>query len=75
MRLIRALLIGVPATTLMTVPALAQTSGDRWHMMGAWGWGGMIFGPILMIVFIAVVVVVQDGDPYQQLLPRHVAAL
>lgn len=58
MQLRNALLIAVPATVLMTVPAMAQANGDRWHMMGAWGWGGMIFGPIMMIVFIAVVVVV-----------------
>jgi putative membrane protein len=58
MRLINALLIAVPATALMTVPAVSQTSGDHRHMMGAWGWGGMIFGPIMMIVFLAVVVVV-----------------
>ncbi len=57
MRLINALVIAVPATALMTVPAVAQTYGDH-PPMGAWGWGGMIFGPIMMIVFIAVVVVV-----------------
>jgi putative membrane protein len=57
MRLRNALLIAVPATALMTVPALAQTYGDHPHM-GAWGWGGTIFGPIMMIVFIAVAVVV-----------------
>ncbi len=55
MRPINALLISVPATALMTVPAVAQTYGDHPHM-GAWGWGGMIFGPIMMIVFIAVIV-------------------
>ncbi len=55
MRLRNALLIAVPATALMTVPAIAQTYGDHPHM-GAWGWGGMIFGPIMMIVFIAVIV-------------------
>ena len=55
MRLINALLIAVPSTALMTVPAVAQTYGDHPHM-GAWGWGGMIFGPIMMIVFIALVV-------------------
>ena len=57
MRLINALLIAVPATALMTVPAVAQTYGDHPHM-GAWGWGGMILGPIMMIVFIAVAAVV-----------------
>ncbi len=64
MRLKNALLIAVPATALMTVPAIAQTYEYRpsmWDMMGNmgdWGWGGMIFGPIMMIVFIAVAVVV-----------------
>ncbi len=55
MRSINALLTSVPATALMTVPAVAQTYGDHPHM-GAWGWGGMILGPIMMIVFIAVIV-------------------
>ena len=55
MRLINALLIAVPATASITVPAVAQTYGDHPHM-GAWGWGGMILGPIMMIVFIALVV-------------------
>jgi putative membrane protein len=57
MRLRNALLIAVPATALMTVPAVAQTYGDHPHM-GAWGWGGMILGLIMMIVFIAVAVAV-----------------
>ncbi len=57
MRLKNALLIAVPATALMTMPVVAQTYGDHPHM-GAWGWGGMILGPIMMIVFIAVAVVV-----------------
>ncbi len=57
MRLINALVIAVPATALMTVPSLAQTYGDRPHI-GGWGWGGMIYGSITVIVFIAVVVVV-----------------
>jgi putative membrane protein len=57
MKLTKALLIAVPATELLTVGAAAQPYGDHPHM-GAWGWGGMMFGPIMMIVFIAVVVVV-----------------
>ncbi len=57
MRLKNTLLIAIPATILMTMPAVAQTFGDHPHM-GAWGWGGMILGPIMMIVFIAVAVVV-----------------
>ncbi len=55
MRLRNALLIAVPATVLTTVSAAAQTYGDHPHR-GAWGWGGMIFGPIMMIVFIALIV-------------------
>ncbi len=39
----------------MTVPAVAQSYGDHPHM-GGWGWGGMIFGPIMMIVFLALIV-------------------
>ena len=54
---INALLMALPATALVTAPALAQTYGDQWHM-GGWGWGGMILGPIMMIVFIAVAVAV-----------------
>ncbi len=56
MRLINALVIAVLATGLMTVPSVAQPYGDHPHM-GAWGWGGTIFGPIMDVVFIAVVVV------------------
>ncbi len=55
MQLRNAPLIAVPATVLTTVSAAAQTYGDHPHM-GAWGWGGMIIGPIMMIVFIAVIV-------------------
>ncbi len=64
MRLKNALLVAVPAIALMTMPAVAQPYGDHpnmWDMMGNvgnWGWGGMIFGPIMMIVCIAVAVVV-----------------
>ena len=29
--------------------------GPGWH--GGWGWGGMIFGPIVMILFVAAIVV------------------
>jgi putative membrane protein len=51
MQLRNAPLIAVPATVLTTVSAAAQTYGDHPHM-GAWG----IIGPIMMIVFIAVIV-------------------
>ena len=55
MRLRNTLLIAAPATILTTVSAAAQTYADHPHM-GSWGWGGMIFGPIMMIVFIALIV-------------------
>ncbi len=38
--------------TLWAAPSLAQAYGDRdiwWHP--AWGWGHMIFGSLMMIVF------------------------
>ncbi len=57
MWLINALLIAVPTTALVTVSAVAQTYDDHPHM-GTWGWGGMMLGPIMMIIFIAVAVVV-----------------
>ena len=57
MGLNKALLIALPATALMTVPAVAQTYGNHPYM-GSWGWGMMILGPIMMIVFIAVAVAV-----------------
>jgi putative membrane protein len=55
MRLRDVLLIAVPATVLTTVSATAQTYGDHPHM-GAWGWGGTIIGPIITILFIALIV-------------------
>lgn len=48
-----------PAVVIASVAAHAQTSPDHpyyWH--DGWGWGHMILGPLMMIVFIAVVVVV-----------------
>jgi putative membrane protein len=53
MRLRNTTLIAIPATILTTVSAAAQSYGDHPHMGG---WGGMIFGPIMMIVFIALIV-------------------
>jgi putative membrane protein len=53
MRLRNTLMMAVPATILTTVSATAQTYGDHPHMGG---WGGMILGPIMMIVFIALIV-------------------
>lgn len=52
--------VGITATFLPGV-ALAQTTSGPDHfgwgpqMMG-WGWGGMIFGPIFMILLLALVI-------------------
>jgi len=51
-RLTKALM-ALPAA-LVSVPALAQTSADRpdsWHYGWDWGWGHMIFGSVMMILF------------------------
>ncbi len=48
-----------PVVVFASVAAHAQTPPDRpyyWH--DGWGWGHMIFGPLMMIAFIAVVIVV-----------------
>jgi len=45
-------LAGLAAAT----PALAQGYGETPHMWGwSWGWGGMIFGPLMMILFVVVI--------------------
>src|SRR5690348_16155173 len=41
-------------------PSIAQTSADgdsMWHMGWGWGWGGMVFGPLMMVLFLAGIVV------------------
>lgn len=48
------LFIAAPAIVASTA-ATAQNYGDHPHMWG-WGWGGAILGPIMMIVFIALIV-------------------
>lgn len=45
------LALALPAA-LISIPAFAQTQADRpdyWHY--GWGWGHMIFGSVMMIVF------------------------
>ena len=40
--------------TLASLPAAAQITGDRpdyWHDGWDWGWGHMIFGSLMMIIF------------------------
>lgn len=47
---------------LATAAAVAQEGGlepryyDHPHMWGNWGWGGMIFGPIMGIVYVGLIV-------------------
>ena len=39
---------------LTSVPALAQAPADRpdyWHHGGDWGWGHLLFGSMMMILF------------------------
>ncbi len=46
-------LMALPAA-LASVPALAQTTADRpdyWHYGWDWGWGHMMFGGFMMILF------------------------
>ena len=54
-----AILVAVPAYVATMATAGAQPSGSYTqhpHMWGDWGWGGMILGPIMMILFIAAAV-------------------
>ena len=40
--------------TLASLPAAAQTTGDRpeyWHYGWDWGWGHMLFGSVMMVLF------------------------
>jgi putative membrane protein len=58
----RALVAAVTSIVALSAAAsaLAETAPDRnamWHMGWGWGWGGMIFGPLVMLVFLAGVVV------------------
>jgi putative membrane protein len=48
------------AAMATSVPACAQTSSGPYeygpHMMWAWGWPGMIFGPLFMILALVIVI-------------------
>jgi putative membrane protein len=57
----KAILVAVPAYIATMATVGAQPSGSYTHdphMWGGWGWGGMILGPIMMILFIAAAVAV-----------------
>jgi len=50
---LKATLSALPAS-LVSLPVLAQPSDDRqdyWHHGWDWGWGHMIFGSLMMILF------------------------
>ena len=53
---------GGAAVTLVPVRAWAETPVEPYgygpHMMWGWGWYGMIFGPLFMILVLAAVIVV-----------------
>lgn len=45
---------------IATLPAHAQVATERpdyWHYGGGWGWGHMIFGSVMMLLFWGVVIV------------------
>ncbi len=57
----QAIVLAVASYAATVATATAQPArpyADHPHMWGDWGWGGMILGPIMMIVFIAAAVAV-----------------
>jgi len=57
-RLMNALL-ALPIA-IAALPAYAQAAGERpgyWHYGGDWGWGHMIFGSVMMLLFWGVIIV------------------
>jgi len=61
--LLLALIAGLSVFTTLALPAMAQAGNHgsyQGHGMfhGGWGWSGMIFGPVLMIVIVVLIVVV-----------------
>jgi putative membrane protein len=57
-RLITALL--ALSIALAALPAHAQAAAERpdyWHYGGNWGWGHMIFGSVMMLLFWGVIIV------------------
>ncbi len=50
--------LAVAAAVLTPAAVQAQTYGNHAHYWdGGWGWGHMIFGPLVMIVLVAVIIV------------------
>lgn len=66
----------VLTVALVSLPAYAQSATERpysWHYGGDWGWGHMIFGSMMMLLFwgviiVGVVIVVRwlTGGPSQE---------
>lgn len=57
-RLVNALL--ALSVALVSLPAHAQAATERpysWHYGGDWGWGHMIFGSMMMLLFWGVIIV------------------
>jgi len=53
-----ALFLLLSALVFTDVFAQAQPYSGHHGMMGGWGWGGMIIGPIMMLVFLGAAVAV-----------------
>lgn len=83
------------ATALVPVSAWAADAPAEpynWgpHMMGAWGWSGMVFGPVIMIFMLAIIIAAAmlfirllggpwhggpwHGGPWQGTVPPHYPA-
>lgn len=57
-RLMNALL--ALSGVIVSLPAHAQAAAERpgyWHYAGDWGWGHMIFGSVMMLLFWGVIIV------------------
>lgn len=57
-KLMRALLVF--SVVMTSLPVHAQGAAERpyaWHYGGDWGWGHMVFGSVMMLLFWGVVIV------------------
>ena len=54
---VRGLVTAVVLGSVVSSQALAAASGDYHGSMWHGGWGGMIFGPLMMILVVAAIVV------------------
>lgn len=54
------IMMTIPPILSWATPGLAQGYGVRegfWHPMSGWGWGHMMFGGIMMLLFWAAIIV------------------